>query len=321
MAQTEVILRPIEKEFGECRNMYDSLLTHTNPLLSAVLTMVRCQGGKMMRPIMVLLSARLFGDVSVDAMRVAVGYECFHTASLIHDDVVDESDRRRGQESVNFHFGSKVAVLVGDYLLSTALSCISQTRRPELIEFLSQSASGLSDGELLQLHNVSKEDFSEEVYFDIIRKKTAALFASCAMSGAAVMGAGREDQANMYRFGELTGLCFQIRDDIFDYESDEIGKPTGNDMKEGKLTLPVLHAIHRDPTLIPLALSVKQGTASQEEIDSLVSSTKKLGGISYAETKMEALSTEARQILMTYPDTPVRQSLLAYLTYVTQRRY
>ena len=241
----------------------------------------------------------------------------------MHDDVVDESGERRGQLSVNAVFNNKVAVLSGDYLLATALVQVALTRNHDIIDVVSALGQDLADGELLQLSNVGNTDFSESVYFEIIHKKTAVLFAACTKCGALSAGASAEDVEKARLFGEYIGLCFQIKDDIFDYYEDkQIGKPTGNDMHEGKLTLPVLHVLNStgDEEARAIALRVKSGTASADEIGRLVAFTKENGGIEYAERVMRDYREKAFALLPATADTAVRQSLEAYLNYVVERQ-
>lgn len=277
----------------------------------------------MMRPMLVLLSAKLYGAVSPAALHAAVALELLHNASLVHDDVVDESGERRGQLSVNAVFNNKVAVLTGDYLLATALVQVALTHNHDIVDVVSALGQDLADGELLQLSNVENADFSESVYFEIIRKKTAMLFAACTKCGALSAGASAGDVEKARLFGEYIGLCFQIKDDIFDYYEDkQIGKPTGNDMHEGKLTLPALYALNAtgNEEARAIALRVKSGTASVDEIGRLVAFTKENGGIGYAERVMCDYREKAFALLPATADAAVRRSLKAYLNYVVERQ-
>ena len=245
MDSISLIRTPIEAELRDFKELFDSSLSSSNALLDSVVSHIRQRNGKMMRPILVLLVARLYGAVCPSTLHAAVSLELLHTASLVHDDVVDESTERRGQLSVNAIFNNKVAVLTGDYLLATSLVHAELTNSHRIIQLVSTLGQDLADGELLQLSNVSNHSFSEEVYFDVIRKKTAALFAACTKAAAFSVGVG-EGEAELARLlGEYIGICFQIKDDIFDYfDNREIGKPTGNDMLEGKLTLPALYVLN-----------------------------------------------------------------------------
>ena len=317
------IRKPIEAEMDTYRQVFDSFMVHTNPLLSEVLASIANRKGKMMRPMLTLLIAKLVGGVVNDnSIYAAATFEFFHTASLIHDDVVDESAERRGQESVNSAYGNQVAVLVGDYILANALRCAAQTGCAQLVNAVSDAAQSLASGELLQLHNVKNQEIDESVYFEIIRNKTAALFAACAESGALSVSSDKSVRGILANFGENIGICFQIRDDIFDYFSDAaIGKPTGNDMKEGKLTLPVIHAllVAGRAEMHALARKVKARRVSQVEIDTLVEFTKEHGGIDYAVEVMSDYAQKAKDLLASFPDSDAKQALIAYVDYVIGR--
>lgn len=322
MDKLTAIRRPVEQELTAYKELFDAALAHEDDFLGQALDYVRCRQGKMMRPLLVVLMAKELGKVSVNSLRSAVTLELLHTASLVHDDVVDESGERRGQRSVNAVYDNKVAVLVGDYLLSTSLLQAAQTSNIHVVEIISRLGGTLSEGEVYQLANIRKEHISEEAYFHIIYHKTAALFAACAELGAISAGGSADYVARAKRFGELVGLCFQIRDDIFDYyEDSKIGKPTGNDMLEGKLTLPVIYAIqHADNERVTqLAARVKSGEASAAEIAELVDYTKSHGGIEYAERRMRELHNEALQLLDAWQNAEVRESLRGYIDFVVDR--
>lgn len=245
MDKLQQIKLPIDKEFEEFRRLFDSSLQSSNSLLSEVLSYIKRRNGKMMRPILALLIAKLFGEINDSTLHAALSLELLHTASLVHDDVVDESDKRRGQSSVNAIYNNKVSVLVGDYMLATSLKHSAMTRQIRIVDLVACLGQNLSEGEIIQLANINASEFSEEVYYDVIRKKTAALFTASAEAGAISVHASDEMMKNARRFGEMIGIAFQIKDDIFDYySSDEIGKPTGNDMREGKLTLPALYVLN-----------------------------------------------------------------------------
>lgn len=322
MDKLTAIRRPVEQELTAYKELFDAALAHEDDFLGQALDYVRRRQGKMMRPLLVVLMAKELGKVSVNSLRSAVTLELLHTASLVHDDVVDESGERRGQRSVNAVYDNKVAVLVGDYLLSTSLLQAAQTSNIHVVEIISRLGGTLSEGEVYQLANIRKEHISEEAYFHIIYHKTAALFAACAELGAISAGGNADYVARAKRFGELVGLCFQIRDDIFDYyEDSKIGKPTGNDMLEGKLTLPVIYAIqHADNEHVTqLAACVKSGEASAAEIAELVDYTKSHGGIEYAERRMRELHNEALQLLDAWQNAEVRESLRGYIDFVVDR--
>ena len=281
MDRSSLIIAPIIGEMEDFKQLFGESLSSSNLLLQQVIAHIRQKNGKMMRPMLVLLAAKLLGGVR-----------------------------------------NKVAVLTGDYLLATALVQAGLTRNLGIIDLISALGRELADGELLQLSNVSNEHFSEDVYFEVIRKKTAALFAACTKAGALSVGADAEKTEFLRRFGEYIGLCFQIRDDIFDYyESKEVGKPTGNDMLEGKLTLPVLFALNssHDAEACGIALRVKSGKATPDEIARLIAFAKQQGGIEYAIRTMDGYRAKALDLLSFVPDNEVKDALAAYINYVVER--
>ena len=323
MERLSIIKRPIEGEFDDFVRLFNESLSHTDGLLSQVLEHIRHRGGKRMRPLLILLIAKNYGGVNDVTLRSAVGLELLHTASLVHDDVVDESKERRGQPSVNAVYNNKVAVLVGDYVLSTALLNISYTNNSDILRSIAVLGRNLSNGEILQLSNIQNTEFSEDIYYDVIKMKTAALFEACCEVGTLSVNANKRQIELAKEFGRNLGIIFQIRDDIFDYyDSKEIGKPTGNDMAEGKLTLPVLYALNstHDSEMEEIARKVKRNDVTRYEIARLVDFTKNNGGIEYAERKM----LELRQKCMEFIDSEsvseeIRTSLTAYIDYVIQR--
>lgn len=323
MERLSIIKRPIEGEFDDFVRLFNESLSHTEGLLSQVLEHIKHRGGKRMRPLLILLIAKNYGGVNDVTLRSAVGLELLHTASLVHDDVVDESKERRGQPSVNAVYNNKVAVLVGDYVLSTALLNISFTNNSDILRSIAELGRNLSNGEILQLSNIQNTEFSEDIYYDVIKMKTAALFESCCEVGTLSVNANERQIELAKEFGRNLGIIFQIRDDIFDYyDSKEIGKPTGNDMAEGKLTLPVLYALNstHDSEMEEIARKVKRNDVTRYEIARLVDFTKNNGGIEYAERKM----LELRQKCMEFIDSEsvseeIRTSLTAYIDYVIQR--
>lgn len=324
MDYLSLINQPIKSELDDFVELFNSSLTHGDGLLAQVLNHIKQRGGKRMRPILILLLAKNYGSVSDVTQNAAVGLELLHTASLVHDDVVDESEQRRGQASVNANYNNKVAVLVGDFILSTALLYVSYTKSETIVRKLAELGRTLSDGEILQLSNIRNNDISEEVYYEVIKRKTAALFEACAAIGALSAGASADEVEEAKRFGQNLGIIFQIRDDIFDYyNSEEIGKPTGNDMKEGKLTLPVIYALNStgDKEMIMLAHKVKANEITSDEIEKLVRFTKENGGIEYAEKRMY----EYRSLAMSFinekvKDNAIKQSLTAYIDFVIERK-
>ncbi|MDR3117939.1 MAG: polyprenyl synthetase family protein [Mediterranea sp.] len=322
MDRLSIIKQPVTDELAEFKRIFDSSLITSNPLLEEVIGHIRQRDGKMMRPILVLLMAKLFGRVRHSTLYAAVALELLHTASLLHDDVVDESTQRRGQLSVNAIFNNKVAVLVGDFLLASCLVIAGKTKDMDIIKQISLLGQNLAEGELLQLSNISNPCFSEEVYLNVIRQKTAALFSTCTLVAALSVEADPQQCAVARLWGEYMGICFQIRDDIFDYfDSAEIGKPTGNDMLEGKLTLPVIYVLNSTDTgwAKEIAIKVKNDKATPDEIKKLIAFTKDNGGIEYAEKIMYDYHAKAAGLLCAVADSPAKFSLLAYLDYVIDR--
>ncbi|MBR1547390.1 MAG: polyprenyl synthetase family protein [Prevotella sp.] len=325
MDYLSIIKQPIANDLDDFIAMFGQALTHDDGLLGSALSHIRQRGGKRMRPMLMLLMAKCYGEVSSVTQHSAIGLELLHTASLVHDDVVDESSERRGQASVNASYDNKVAVLVGDYILSTALLHVSYTGNQRIIEYLAELGRTLAAGEILQLSNIQNQEISEDVYYQVIQQKTAALFEACAAIGALSAGASEEQMLRAKQFGQNLGIMFQIRDDIFDYfDSKEIGKPTGNDMTEGKLTLPVIYALNNTDfeSMHTLARKVKQGTINADEIAVLVEFTKQQGGIEYAEEQMKRFSSLCMQYIdETVKEKAIRESLTAYVDYVVQRNY
>lgn len=323
MDYLSLIKRPIVQELSEFSSYFNQALTASDGLLEQVLQRIRSHTGKRMRPMLILLMAKNYGRITEVTQHAAVGLELLHTASLVHDDVVDESRERRGQASVNELYDNKVAVLVGDYILSTALLYISFTHSETIVRYLANLGRTLSNGEILQLSNISNHELSEDIYFNIIKGKTAALFEACSVIGAASAGVTGEEELKAKEFGQNLGVIFQIRDDIFDYfDSDNIGKPTGNDMLEGKLTLPVIYALRttQNEEMLQLAGKVKENTVTADEIARLVDFTKANGGIEYAQQQMWKLHEKCQKFIDAHTsDTEVREALQAYLDYVIRR--
>ena len=325
MDYLSLIRQPIAADLDYFVGLFNESLNHDDGLLGSALDHIRQRGGKRMRPMLILLMAKNFGEVSAVTQNAAVGLELLHTASLVHDDVVDESSERRGQASVNATYDNKVAVLVGDYILSTALLRVSLTDHQRIVQLLAELGRTLAAGEILQLSNIQNQTFSEDVYYQIINNKTAALFEACAKIGALSAGATDEQIVAAAKFGQNIGVIFQIRDDIFDYyDSKDIGKPTGNDMLEGKLTLPVIYALNHTnmESMLNLARKVKAGTVNADEIAVLVEFTKQQGGIEYAEQKMVEIARESQLFIDRYvKEKALKDSFKAYLDYVIQRNY
>lgn len=320
MDKLSLIKSPIESEYALFQEKFSAALDSGNPLLNAALQHIQKAAGKLMRPILTLLSAKVFGTPNDKTYNSAISLEMLHNASLVHDDVIDESDTRRGQPSIKALFNNTAAVLIGDYLLSTSLKYISyiDTRS---VGVMSDVAQQLAAGELLQMNNIQTSSFSEESYFEMIGQKTASLFTACGELGALSMNATETDVQAMRRFTEIIGVVFQIRDDVFDYFTSDVGKPTGNDLKEGKLTLPALYVVNHcnDDEIIEIAHDIRTLDASPEQIEMFSEYVKTHGGIEYAEETMQRMCQEAEDYIPKTAPNEVRQALLAYLDFVVQR--
>lgn len=321
MDKLSIIRQPIEAELKRFAQLFDETMNEADGLLGRICQGIAERKGKLMRPILLMLVAKEWGEVSMAAYRAALTLELLHNASLVHDDIVDESDMRRGRPSVRSIYGNKTAVLAGDYLLSSALDSAALSGDIKIVNNVSLLGKQLSEGELLQLFNTQNIDFSEEKYYHIIRLKTASLFSAATRIGAISSGAGDDDVRQMDRLGDIIGLCFQIRDDIFDYYDNDTGKPSGNDMHEGKLTLPVLYILNttNDEALRAIATRVRAGSATADEIATLVRATKEQGGIRYANDQMERLSLEAKALIANFRNPEVKQALSLYIDFVSER--
>ena len=322
MSRLEQIKEPIQAEFEVFKQKFDASLQSSNPLLGEVINFIKQRRGKMMRPMLTLLMAKLCGKIEESTYYAAISLELLHTASLVHDDVVDESDKRRGQASVNALYDNKVSVLVGDFLLATSLTNAALTDNISLVKLVSCLGQKLSEGEIIQLSNTNASEFSEDVYFDVIKKKTAALFSTAAEAGVRSVESCDEIAEKAYQFGELIGIAFQIKDDIFDYNpSDSLGKPSGNDMKEGKLTLPALYVLNafNEESMKNLALKIRSLEATTEEITLFIDYVKRNGGIEYATQVMIDYRNKALALLPKTASPDLKEALTSYIDYVIER--
>jgi len=321
MNEVELIKAPIIENLEKFEALFATAFDTSDNLLGSVFNHLQQRKGKQIRPILVLLSAKLCGKINEKTYLVAVAFEMLHTASLIHDDVVDNTFERRRQPSVNALFNNKTAVLVGDYLLTTSMDFMARAHDFELTNCLVELGKEITVGELLQLQNAYKEA-NENNYYDIIRKKTAILFALC-MEGGAISTKGSEEQKRTLRaFGENLGICFQIKDDIFDYTAKaDIGKPIFNDIREGKITLPLIHALTKASENERKTISeiIKSGDLIDKNISFLDELVKRHQGIEYAQKKMEEFRTKACNCLNNFADNDVKKALLATLDYVLVR--
>lgn len=292
------------------------------PLLDRVMHYIIRRKGKQMRPMFVFLSARLFGPVTESTYRAAALVELLHTATLVHDDVVDESFQRRGFFSINALWKNKVAVLVGDYLLSKGLLLSLDHNDFEILKYLSTAVRKMSEGELLQIERSRNLNLSEEIYFEIIRNKTASLLASSCAAGAWSTTGDVDTAERMQMFGEKAGIAFQIKDDLFDYGDARIGKPTGNDIKEKKLTLPMIYTLNqlkKDERRDVIYL-LKNKNRDKESVRQVIALVKEKGGLDYAVEKMHQYRDESLQILSAFPASPVRDGLEQLVQYTTERK-
>lgn len=318
-----VIRQPITEELALLNSTLTEMLHTNSPLMNEVIQTYLESKGKQIRPVLVLLCAKLFGPVSQAAIDAAASLELLHNASLIHDDVVDESQKRRGLPTINHLYDNRIAVLTGDYFVSCALACSVKTRQMEIISTLGVLGRELARGEIDQLSNARDHRLDESAYFDVIRRKTASLFYACMRVGALSAGADEATVDRLSQFGEKLGLCFQIKDDIFDYYEDKvIGKPTGNDLREGKITLPLIYAIthHTGAENEQMrALLLGEESLSAEGVHTLIEYAKREGGIAYAYETMKRIRNEAVELLADFPPSETVDALIAILDYAIER--
>ncbi len=320
----DIIQSRLQPELAEMNAIIHRTLATENALMDEVVSSYLKTKGKQIRPIMVLLSAKMFGGEKVNdkVLYAAAALEMLHNASLIHDDVVDETTLRRGQPTINSIWGNHLAVLVGDYFVSNALAAGIHTGHISIIAALSDLGKELSLGEIDQICNVRHHDFAEESYLEMIRKKTASLFRNCVRMGAEAVGTPDTESRRMVEFAELLGMCFQIKDDIFDYFSDpKIGKPTGNDLREGKVTLPLLYALRTAPETEGAAMRslLMKSTLDNNDIACLIEFAKANGGIDYAFSTMRQMQTQASELIASYPESPWKQSFVDIFDFIISR--
>lgn len=323
MLSLDTIKQPVAEELDIFEGRFrDAMRSHV-PLLDKITQYIVQRKGKQVRPIIVLLSARLFGPLQEATYTAASMLELLHTASLVHDDVVDDSNERRGFFSINALWKNKIAVLVGDFLLSQGLLLSVRTGQYNMLEIVSRAVKEMSEGELLQMEKARRLDIKESIYFDIIRQKTASLIASACSAGAASTANSPEIVEQMWLFGEKMGIAFQIKDDLFDYGTDDVGKPLGIDIKEKKMTLPLIYALSnadRD-TRRRLINIVKNESHRPEKVAEVIQTVRQSGGIEYATEAMYRYRREAMELLdQIAPPSPARQSLHDLLVFVTERR-
>ena len=317
-----VIRQPITDELDLLNKTLTETLHTNSPLMNEVINTYLESKGKQIRPILVLLCAKLFGPVPRGAIDAAASLELLHNASLIHDDVVDESQKRRGLPTINHLYDNRIAVLTGDYFVSCALACSVRTNQMAIIASLGVLGRELARGEIDQLSNAREHRLDEDAYFEVIRRKTASLFYACMQVGALAAGACEADVERLGQFGEKLGLCFQIKDDIFDYFEDKvIGKPTGNDLREGKLTLPLIHAITqgKGEENERMRALLNEEHLSAESVHTLIEYAKREGGIDYAYETMKRIRNEAVALLEGFPPSETVDALISILDYTIER--
>lgn len=315
----------ISSDLERLQKIIKQSLSSNSPLLNEIVDKYLETKGKQIRPIIVVLSAKFFGaEVSDGVLCGAASVELLHNASLIHDDVIDETKQRRGHDTINNTWDNHIAVLVGDFFVSNALACAIRTNDFRVISTISELGKELSTGEIDQIDVAKHHSIDEQTYFSIINKKTASLFQSCVKVGGYSVGASDADIANLSKFVELLGLSFQIKDDIFDYfKDDAIGKPTGNDLREGKVTLPLIYALsHTDASRHEeMRRLADSDSLNTEQIETLIDYAKAEGGIEYAYATMERLRAEARSILEPYPDNEAKRAFLSLFDYIIKRHH
>ena len=317
------IKAPIQNEMDTFETHFRDSMKSDVALLDKITHYIIKRKGKQMRPMFVFLSAKLFGGGTTEKSYIAASLiELLHTATLVHDDVVDESYQRRGFFSINALWKNKIAVLVGDYLLSKGLLLSVDNNGFDLLRIVSDSVRKMSEGELLQIEKARRLDIEEPIYFDIITKKTATLIASCCATGAASVGQSQEVINQMHKFGELTGIAFQIKDDLFDYGSfKDIGKPVGIDIKEKKMTLPLIYALNNTnkSERRRIIQIIKNHSDNSKKVQEVIQFVLASGGIEYATKKMIEYRDQAIEILHKFPDNSARKSLEELVMYTTER--
>jgi octaprenyl-diphosphate synthase len=322
MLKLEEIKKPIAKEIDTFEEKFKVAMQSSVPLLDRITHYIVKRKGKQMRPMFVFFSANVCGGITDSTYRAASLVELLHTATLVHDDVVDNSFERRGFFSVNALWKNKIAVLVGDYLLAKGLQLSVDHQEFRQLKIVSDAVQQMSEGELLQIEKVRRMDISEAVYYEVIRQKTASLIASCCAAGAASAGADEDTIQKMHSFGEKIGIAFQIKDDLFDFGLDDVGKPKGIDIKEKKVTLPLIYALNKadkseKKRIINL---VKNHQDDADKINQIIDFVKKSGGLAYAEEQMMQYQRQAFEILYTFPETQSRLSLEQLVKFTTQRK-
>ncbi|MCB0461177.1 MAG: polyprenyl synthetase family protein [Flavobacteriaceae bacterium] len=324
MKIVEQIKQPIAFEMDLFEQKFQLAMSSKVALLNRITHYIVNRKGKQMRPMFVFLAAKMVnnGEVSERTYRGASVIELIHTASLVHDDVVDDSNRRRGFFSINALWKNKIAVLIGDYLLSKGMLVCIDNNDFDLLKIISVAVREIVEGELLQIDKARKLDITEDIYYEIIRQKTATLIAACCSLGAASVKPNSNDVELMRKFGELIGMAFQIKDDLFDYGEEKIGKPTGIDIKEQKMTLPLIHVLNNCSKKEQdwLINSIKKHNKDKKRVKEVITFVKDNGGLEYAVTKMKQFQQEALQLLNNYPESEFKSALILMVNYVIDRK-
>lgn len=324
MQEVVKIRQPIIEEMDRFEEKFKAAMASNVSLLNRITYYIASRKGKQMRPMFVFLVAKLLGEGKIEerTYRGASIIELIHTASLVHDDVVDGSERRRGFFSINALWKNKIAVLVGDYFFSKGLLLSLDHDDFDLLKIVSEAVREMSQGELLQLEKARRLDIDEPVYYDIIRQKTATLIAACCAMGAASVGSSKEEIERFHSFGEYAGMAFQIKDDLFDFGEDRIGKPTGIDIKEQKMTLPLIHVLNKVDKKQRnwLIDSVKRHNTDKKRVKEVIQFVKDQGGLEYAERQMIHYKDAALELLSKYPDNEYKEALANLVTYVVDRK-
>ena len=323
MSILKELKEPLKSELKEFQIVFKQSVKSTVPLLDIVMNYILKSKGKQIRPLIVLYSAGLFDGINESTYRSATLIELLHTATLVHDDVVDDSDRRRGKFSINALWKNKIAVLVGDYLLSRGLLTALKAKDYRALEIVSEAVKEMSEGEMLQLEKARKLDIDESVYYDIIRKKTASLLASCFAAGAASSTKIQSNIEKMWKVGEYAGMAFQIKDDIFDFEkSSIIGKPTGIDIKEKKMTLPLIYLLNNSTYIEKKKIIniVKRHNTNKDKVEWLINRVVDSGGINYAAEQMLEFKSKSLNLLREFPESESRLALEQIIEFIIERK-
>jgi octaprenyl-diphosphate synthase len=316
------IRKPIRPQLEEFEKTFRNSMKSSIPLLDIITRYLIKRKGKQMRPLFVFLSAGTCGNICDRTQRAAAMIELLHTATLVHDDVVDDSHKRRGFFSINALWKNKIAVLLGDYLLSRGLLLSLDNNDFDLLKIVSEATREMSEGELLQIEKARRLDITEEIYFEIIRKKTASLIAACCKAGAASVGAGDDELKRMHAFGEYTGIAFQIKDDLFDYQAgNDTGKPMAIDIREKKMTLPLIYTLSQSGFFEKRRIisTIKRKNTDPEAVDAVIQKVDKTGGIAYATEKMQLYRNKALEVLNSFPANEMTRALEQLVHFTIER--